>query len=923
MKSIILSLVVLLNCLALGYAQTVTLKGNVTQPENIPVAGASIVVKGKVAGTTTNDKGQFEFTFKAQPSIVLLITAIGFAPQEIAVANTDAALNISLQPAAGYSGEVVVTASRMAENIMRSPVSIEKLNLKTIQYSAATNFYEELRNLKGVEMVTSSLTYSQINARGFNTTGNARFLQLIDGVDNQPPGLNFSVGNLLGASELDLESAELIPGAASALYGPAAFNGVLMMTTKDPFKHQGLSLQLKGGFNNFGATETDPRPLGDVALRYAKALGNKFAIKLNVAYLKGYDWLANNYTDVDAQTPPAQRGENNPARNGLNLYGDEVVRTINGVGRVSRTGYEERFLMNYDVYSLRAGAAAHYRISNNMEAIYEYRISNGTTAYTGSNRFSLNNFTLHNHRAELRGAQYFIRAYTSEENSHNSYNARSLGQLINRAWVQNPGGGVASPQDADNVWFERYRLAYTGALPGITPSNHAAARAYADQGRLIPGTPAFENAKAALIARQGMGGAGIISRGRFFHTEGQYDLSSITGPVANLLIGGNYRKYTMATNGTLFDDKDKKVTVQEYGMFAQATRLLLENRLKLVASLRFDKNENFKGSLTPRFSAVYTAAKNHHFRASYQTGFRNPTPVDLFIKLNAGPITILGGAPANSKGMNVYENSVTAASMGAFGAAFGAAVAGGANPQQAIMQHKNLLVKSNVAYIQPEKLTTFEVGYKAVVAHKLLIDANYYYSTYRNFILNQVVLRPNSPVLGADGTINPAAAADLLNGQSSLFQLYTNAADKVSTQGATLGLTYSFGKGYQAGGNATWAKFNILDANPNNVPAFNTPTWRTNFTLSNPNVYKGFGFSAAWRWQDAFEWFGTFNEMRPGTINAFHTIDAALSYAVAKPNMIFKWGGSNILNHKVYQAFGSPAVGAVYYVSVLFNQLLK
>src|SRR5690606_37514415 len=147
----------------------------------------------------------------------------------------------------------------------------------------------------------------------------------------------------------------------------------------------------------------------------------------------------------------------------------------------------------------------------------------------------------------------------------------------------------------------------------------------------------------------------------------------------------------------------------------------------------------------------------HSFRTSFKTGFRNPTPVDQYIKLNAGPITILGGVPDNSRGMNVYENTFTAASVGAFGGAFGAAVGSGVAPEQALMESKDLLVKSNVPYIKPERVSTFEIGYKSLLSAKLYLDANYYFSSYTDFILNTVVIQPQSSVLAPDGTINPQA----------------------------------------------------------------------------------------------------------------------------------------------------------------------
>jgi outer membrane receptor protein involved in Fe transport len=921
MKKIILILNILLLWGAAAFAQTSKITGTVTDPEtNEPVPGATIVIKGKLTGTISDGQGNFELTTGVKPPFTLSISSIGYENQEVQVSSEEK-ITVRLLPKSELMNEVVFSASRVEENILQSPVSIEKLDLKAVRETPSISFYDGLQNLKGVEMVTSGLTYKQINTRGFNSTGNARFLQLVDGVDNQTPGLNFAVGNLFGSSDLDLESAELIPGSASALYGPVAFNGVLMMRTKDPFLYQGISAQVKTGVNHIHEEYADPHALYDFSLRYAKAFNNRFAFKINASYFSGLDWYATNYTDVDPQATPEQRGVNNPSRNALNIYGDEVVRTINGIGRVSRTGYEEKELMDYDVNSLKLNASLHYRIHDNMEVLYQYNIGRGKASYTGSNRFSLNNFVLQQHRVELRGKQYFLRAYSVIENSHDSYNARALGQQINRTWVRDLNGNIVSPDQADATWFNRYTAAFNGTVNGVAAANHGAARAFADEGRYIPGSAAFEAEKERLVNIDGLNGAGVFSNSKFFHAEGQYDFSSLI-KIFEVQVGGNLRRYDMFTNGTLFDDKDQEITINEGGAFLQVTKKFLNDNLKLTVSNRYDKNQNFKGRMTPRASVVATVAKNHNFRTSFQTGFRNPTPVDQYIKLNAGPITILGGVPDNSTGMNVYENSFTSASVSAFGAAFGAAVASGTPPQDAVMQHKDKLVKSNVAYIKPERINTFEVGYKSLVAQKLLIDANYYYSSYTDFILNTVVIQPQSNVIGNDGTINPAAAQDILNSNAHAFQLYTNASDKVSAQGATLGITYMLPKGYTIGANGTWASFNIKDANPNNVPAFNTPKYRTTVTVGNSDVVKNIGFNLAWRWQDSFDWYGSFNEMRPGRINAYSLVDAQVSYKMPSIKSIIKVGANNLFNYQVYQAYGSPTIGGIYYVSITFDELL-
>jgi outer membrane receptor protein involved in Fe transport len=921
MKKFFTYILFLLFVSAGAFAQRSSIKGKVTDAENQkPLAGASVAVKGKVAGTITNADGNFELNTPVP--VTLVISMVGYERQEIVV-NNETSLTIALKAGAEDLNQVVVSASRIEESILRSPVSIEKMDIRGIQQTPSPNFYDALLNMKSVDMVTSSLTYKQINTRGFNTTGNSRFLQLVDGVDNQSAGLGFTMGNLFGPHDIDVESVELIPGAASALYGPIAFNGMLQIRSKNPFDYQGLSAQTKFGVNHLNdGTGLGAKPVYDLALRYAKAFNNRFAFKVNVAYLKGTDWYANDYTDVDPNTPAANRGPDNPGKNALNIYGDEVAQTIPGIGRVSRTGYEEKDLAQYGVYNLKLNGALHYRITDNLEAIYQANYSEGIAQYTGSSRFVINNFHMMQHRLELKGSNFYVRAYSNQEDSQDSYNSRSLGQLINRMWVKDLNGNTVAPAQADATWFQRYTAAYNGTINGITGQNHSAARAFADQGRILPGTAAFQSASEQLIKTQGLSGAGIFSRCGLKHIEGMYDFSQLL-KVVNVQVGANFRRYYLDTQGTLFDDKDKNLTNDEYGAFIQASKSLVNNKLKITLSGRYDKNENFVGRFTPRASAVLSPDDNNHFRASYQTGFRNPVIGDQYIKLNVGPIIILGGAPVNSLGMGAYENSFTVASVGAFGGAAGAQLAQGVPPQTAIANHKDKLVKSNVPYIQPEKVQSFEIGYKGVFSQKVLFDINYYYSQYKDFIINTVVIRPDSPALLPDGSVNPAAAGDILAGKTQAFQLYTNAADKVSIQGVSAGLSYLFPKSYRLNTNVTWTDFNLMDANPSNIPAFNTPTWKTNVVFSNPKLTDKLGFSVAWHWQSAFDWYGTFTSNFPGGINAYNLLDAQVSYKVPAIKSVIKLGASNLTNQYIVQAYGSPAVGGLYYISLNFDELLR
>ena len=227
----------LINCL---FAQGVTINGSVkNNATGEAVSSVSITVKGAAEGTYTNDRGNFSFTVNKQPPLILVVSSIGYQLKEITVNNASDHVLINLTPQSTLGQEVVVSATRTPSRILESPVTIERISAANIRNSAEVSYYDILSKLKGVDVVTSSLTFSTPSTRGFNGSGNLRVNQIVDGMDNQAPGLNFSVGSVIGLTQLDVESVELLPGASSALYGPGGQNGAIIITSKDPFKYQG------------------------------------------------------------------------------------------------------------------------------------------------------------------------------------------------------------------------------------------------------------------------------------------------------------------------------------------------------------------------------------------------------------------------------------------------------------------------------------------------------------------------------------------------------------------------------------------------------------------------------------------------------------------------------------------------------------
>src|SRR5450432_379817 len=308
-----------------------------TQEKKEPLSDVSVQVKGTIAGTITNKSGEFKLRTKARLPFTLVFSSIGFQEQEFEVKSLGSNLQIELVTQTVLGNEVVVTASRVAESILKSPVAIEKLDIRAIREAAAPSFYDALENVKGVQMTTSSLTFKVPNTRGFNIPNNFRFMQLVDGVDMQAATLGVPLGNAIGPTELDIASVEITPGAASALYGMNAINGMSNLITKDPFTYQGLSIYQKTGVNHVDGIDDAPSILTESAIRYAKAFNNKFAFKVNFGYMQGVDWRSNTKTDQNPNNlPSANPGfpalngpANNTAYDGWNKYGDDALAGSN------------------------------------------------------------------------------------------------------------------------------------------------------------------------------------------------------------------------------------------------------------------------------------------------------------------------------------------------------------------------------------------------------------------------------------------------------------------------------------------------------------------------------------------------------------------------------------------------------------------
>ncbi|OJW82328.1 MAG: hypothetical protein BGO69_17210 [Bacteroidetes bacterium 46-16] len=890
------------------------------QQSNDPLPGVNVVIKGTQIGAMTDVDGRFSIkTDKAYP-LTVVVSFLSYTTQEIQVKSAKK-ITVRLKSNEVLLGDVHVTGSRITEKEKESPLTVESMSRIGIKETPAVNFYEGLGELKGVDLASASFGFKVLNTRGFSSTSPVRSLQLIDGVDNQSPGLNFSLGNFLGASELDVQKVELIVGASSAFYGPNAFNGVISMTTRSPFDKPGLELSLKTGERN----------MFEGALRWAQVFKNKkgvekFGYKLNLYYLRALDWTADN----KSATPQSLSDTQNPGGyDAVNTYGDEYINGTDftsspsiypGLGVYYRKGYEEKDLVDYNTHNIKAGLAFHYKINPKTEAILASNLGSGTTIYQGDNRYMLKDIFLLQNRLEIRHEnKWFIRAYATNENAGKSYDAYFTAlQLQNEA---KPNGNWI--QDYDNYWTNHYSLSYVRTLPNfpqppsgnpqaykewLTQINpflynnyydsllawHNAAQAYAngpgdtltksDLAYFAPGTYAFDTAFAGITSRKtyGQKGSMFYDHSALYHVQAEY---KFTPAFCDITVGGNFRMYMPNSAGTIFADTNgARIRNYEYGLYTGAEKKFFKEKLKADVTLRMDKNQNFPYIFSPAASLVYQPVKDNYIRLSFSSAVRNPTLADQYLYYQTGRAILIG----NKDG---YKGLVTVPSLQA---AYNAS------------QVFDSLDYFDIKPVVPEKVKTLEIGYRGTLLERVYIDAGAYYSWYKDFIGYKIGVSVD--------TLRYQGAPKIV--YNNAYRVASNSVDQVTTLGFAIAINYYIGKYFAATGNYSFNKLDRHGSTDPLIPAYNTPENKFNIGFNGRDI-KNWGFNINYKWVQGFDFEGS--PQFTGHIDSYDLVDVQVNRRFPRLYSTLKVGASNVLNNMHYEVYGGPKVGRVAYISLLFE----
>lgn len=943
-------------CSVSSVAQVI--KGNVVDAVGgVPLFAAIVSEKGTTNGVQTDFDGEFSLKVNALPTTIL-INLVGYQPVEMEISSADKRISISMVAVENVLEAVEVVSDRMLEKQKKSPLSVENMDAIAIKEVPTGNFYEGLASLKGVDMASASLAFRVINTRGFNSTSPVRVLQIIDGVDNQSPGLNFSLGNFLGAPDLDVKSVDIVQGASSAYYGPGAFNGVISMETKDPFLIPGLSANLKVG----------ERSLVQPCIRWADYFKNSngkawFAYKLNLCYLTAKDWHANNYDPIYGSV----NGASNPGRfDAVNIYGDEYFGANNystaapfsqqyrGLGTFYRTGYREEDLVNYNTENLKASVAMHFRLNPDLdyespEIILQSNYGKGTTVYQGDNRFSLRDIQFFQNRIELRKkGKFYLRMYATHENAGNSFDpyftakklleeARSNDEWASvyiKYWqqkviprmnalgypelVQNPdwpGPVVDSLYQqfylpySNTAWMNTYQDSLTAWHSWVEQLTNAgnAGIPIDTLGYFEPGSDRFNEAFKRITSaknNEGEGGTRFYDRSALYQVQGEHQWSFVK--VDEVRAGFSARLYTPDSDGTIFTDTLTQ-HIQDNGAGGSDTTYTKNKFTNSQYGFYVGAEKKIKDKLiinatarvdkNQNFDAVFTPALSVVYSPKQNHFLRFSFSSAVRNPTLTDQYLNLNVGPATLRGnLEGVDSLITLESF----------------TEWRDTQKPSSLKYFNIDPIRPEEAKSFEVGYRGTIAEKIFVDASVYTTFYQHFIGYKI---------GIDAEFDSTGQIENYS-KIKVYRYAANSENQVITQGANIGANYYFYKQHAFTCNYSYNKLAKADENDPIIPAFNTPLHKFNAGFNARDLWPDahgntWGYAVNYKWVDRYFWEGS--PQFTGPVPAFTVIDAQINFTLKKASTNFKLGCSNLLNNMHIEAYGGPEIGRMAFFAIQYD----
>ena len=951
-----------------------TMKGKVVDKnDGFSLPGAAVIIEGTNTGVTTDMDGNFELSTTESLPLNLTISFLGYRTSTFLVTEENKSeIFVKLGSDAVLMDAVEVKAQRVSEKQRQAALTVETMDVLAIKEAASGDFYESLGALKDVDVTSASLGFKVINTRGFNSTSPVRSLQIIDLCDNQSPGLNFSLGNFLGTSDLDLKSVEIVAGASSAYYGPGAFNGVVSMTTKDPFQFPGVSMELKFG----------ERALVKRAVRIAATEGKakRFGWKLNLLRFEANDWEATNYDPIQGSS----LGADHPfGFDAVNIYGDEDVSFNNdnsdnllptslggrpGLTRFLRNGYRENDLLDYDTDNSKFNTGLYYKLNDKITTNYSFSYSTGNTIYQGDNRYALRGIEFFQHKLEIgEKGKWFLRGYRTSEDAGDTYDVVTTALRMQEAqsnnadwntnyltfWSQNivpilEATGVPdslfqhvlaqgySDPDSSLALYNQLSLDWinnnTDFFSNLHQQNLETTNSLNDQfiqSYYEPGTARFDSLFNSITQRTFTeGGSRFFDKSKLSHIAGEYKFEWND---IDFTVGGNARFYSPDSRGTIFSDTLSYI----YAKDSLGNNILVDGqRVKLDSSRVSIRNSEWGSyfGLEKKFkeeklitNATVRLDKNQNFDP-----LLSPAVSLVYVPDDKNTYRLSFSSAIRNPTLadqylfyNVGRAILLGNIDGRFEQGNDSLITIDSFSDFRTNLDRDTLQYFNVESIRPEQVRTVEAGYRGKLSEELYVDLGAYYSRYTDFIGFE---------LGISAFVDPVQNTAPTNVQ--VYRVASNAKSIVTTSGFSLGMNYYFKKS-SLSGNYSFNELVSGDDDPI-IPAFNTPKNKFNLGLSARELMlfkkiPHFGYGINYKWIQGFLFEGS--PQFTGSIPTYDMLDAQVNVFFPQISTTLKIGGSNILgirplfakgvenrlerafDNKNLQVYGGPSVGRLLYVS--------
>jgi outer membrane receptor protein involved in Fe transport len=182
-----------------------------------------------------------------------------------------------------YAEQVVVTASRVEQQLVNAPATVSVVTSDVIQSSPATNYAELLRSVPGMNITQTSARDFNITMRGATSTLNTSQLALLDGRSLYLDFFGFVAWDLLPVNPNELRQIEVIRGPASAVWGANALNGVINFISKTPRELHGDTLTISAGSfgRKVGGQGEGNGSLFAINGTHARAANDRWAYKIS------------------------------------------------------------------------------------------------------------------------------------------------------------------------------------------------------------------------------------------------------------------------------------------------------------------------------------------------------------------------------------------------------------------------------------------------------------------------------------------------------------------------------------------------------------------------------------------------------------------------------------------------------------------